>query len=426
MAPSGVTPFYESTPQRRAMVALPAHAEPQLTDFKPPPRTTGQNQCECGPSRPCTPGQVWTRQHPDLVIAAEDRIGDADNARELWNLCAAKDVDTLVYVGVASNICVCQRDFGMFNARRHGYRTFFVRDLVEAITANGVDPATLAPDSNFTPAKGTQLTEQYLERHVAASFESRQILAEAGLGPADKRPHAVFVIADDEYRTEETLPAFAMEHLEPRIRCTFVNSDPANRNSLLGIEAVHDGDLVVLSVRRRFFPVPQMDVLERYIRSGKPLIVVRAGISPFAEAGDLRRTGEGQVVWQDFDREVLGCVYNFYDAAAREHGSDVWVATAKKDHPILRALEDIQFHTPAWIYRVRPLQKDATVLLEGRWSGEVSPEPVAWAIPREGGPVFYTSLGHPDDFQRPEFIRLLKNAVFWAISIASKDGSGGI
>jgi hypothetical protein len=372
------------------------------------------------------PGQRWTRQHPELVIAAEDMIGDADNAHELWNLCAAKNVDTLVYVGVASNICLCERDFGMFNARRHGFRTFFVRDLVEAVTANGVDPATLALDSNFTPAKGTEITERYLEQYVGASFESRQILTEAGFGPADKRPHAVFVIADDEYRTEQTLADFAKEHVEPHIRCTFVNSDPADRNSLLAVEAVYDADLVVLSVRRRFFPVQQMDVLERYIRSGKPLIVVRAGISPFAESGDLRRTGEGQVVWQDFDREVLGCVYNFYDAAARERGSDIWAVAQEEPHPILRGLGGLRFHTPAWIYRVRPLQKEAIVLLEGRWSDEIPPEPVAWTIPREDGPVFYTSLGHPDDFQRPEFNRLLKNAVFWTVSSASKEESNGI
>ena len=30
--------------------------------------------------------------------------------------------------------------------------------------------------------------------------------------------------------------------------------------------------------------------------------------------------------------------------------------------------------------------------------------------------VFYTSLGHPDDFTNPSFRRLLRNAVFWAMN----------
>ena len=29
--------------------------------------------------------------------------------------------------------------------------------------------------------------------------------------------------------------------------------------------------------------------------------------------------------------------------------------------------------------------------------------------------IFYTSLGHPQDFDRPEFRKLLNNAVFWAL-----------
>ncbi|MCP5519905.1 MAG: ThuA domain-containing protein, partial [Verrucomicrobiales bacterium] len=44
-------------------------------------------------------------------------------------------------------------------------------------------------------------------------------------------------------------------------------------------------------------------------------------------------------------------------------------------------------------------------------------EPVAWT--RLYGPkqarVFYTSLGHPDDFKEAGFRRLLLNGVLWAM-----------
>ncbi|MEM7234132.1 MAG: ThuA domain-containing protein [Planctomycetota bacterium] len=42
-------------------------------------------------------------------------------------------------------------------------------------------------------------------------------------------------------------------------------------------------------------------------------------------------------------------------------------------------------------------------------------EPVAWVSrTKHGGKVFYTSLGHPEDFKSPSMNRLLRNAIEWA------------
>jgi nicotinamidase-related amidase len=416
MAPSDVLAFYAEYPQRAAMLAIPQHGEPAETEFNSGSPPAGGDNCECGPSLPCKPGAIWTRQHPDLSIEASDFIADGNNAREMFNLCAERDIDTLVYVGVASNICILHRAVGMLNMRRHGYRTFFVRDLVESITANGLDPATRQPDPNFTPAKGTRRTECYLEQHISPSIEGRQLIAAAGLGPADKRPHVVFVIADDEYGTEKTLPEFAQAQLEPKLRCTFLHANPSDRNDIPGLNALYDADAVVLSVRRRFLPATQMDHLERFIRAGKPLVAIRVSVSPFAESGGLARLADGQVVWQDFDREVLGCRYDFYDSKARESGSDVWLAPDAKGHPLVRGLGEANYHTPCWIYRVSPIKNDATIILEGRWADDVPPQPVAWSRSREGGRMFYTSLGHVEDFKHPLFASMLKNAINWVLA----------
>ena len=40
-------------------------------------------------------------------------------------------------------------------------------------------------------------------------------------------------------------------------------------------------------------------------------------------------------------------------------------------------------------------------------------EPVTWTRTHAGGRVFYTSLGHQEDFEEPSFLRLLANAVLW-------------
>jgi type 1 glutamine amidotransferase/nicotinamidase-related amidase len=418
-APSDVIDFYRDHPRRQAMTRIPAHPEPPAIDFNPGPEPAGLDCCECGPDRPCRNGRAWTRQQAGLEITETDLIGDCNNAAELFSLCAERGIDTLIYMGVASNMCVCHRSFGMLNARRHGYRLLFVSDLVEAITANGFNPERKEPDWNFTPAKGTARTQRYLEQNVAPSIESRALLRAAHLGPNanDTRPHIVFVTADDEYKTEATLPAFARAQLEPAFRCTFLSSqgnEPPGRHVVPGLEALADADLLVLSMRRRALSVPQMDHLERYLRAGKPIVALRLGIVPFQ--ADPKDRADGHVIWRDFDREVLGCRYSGYNAEARNTGTDVWVAPGAPRHPVLDGLEAARFHSPSWIYRVNPLEPDTTVLLEGRWSEKDPVEPVAWTRQLGSARIFYTCLGHWEDFSNPSFRRLLDNGIRWALA----------
>jgi nicotinamidase-related amidase len=423
--PSDVVSFYKDHPARKAMRAIPAHAVPATTSFDPPPAPKGDN-CECGPGRPCRNAAVWTRQHPGLVIIEGDLIGDCNNIQELLNLCAERGIDTLIYMGVASNMCVCYRSMGMINARRYGFRLLFVADLVEAITANGVDPVKRTPDPNFTPAKGTALVQCFLEHQVAPSIESRQILAAAAPATRDRRPHVAFVIADDEYKSEQTLPAFAKEHLEKDFGCTFCvakGNQPPERNDIPGLEALYDADLVVLSVRRRALPVTQMDHLERYLRAGKPLVAFRVSVTPFQV--EPKDRPDGHVLWRDFDWEVLGCHYRGYNAESRKTGSDVWAVPEAREHPILLGLGGARFHSPMWIYRQNPLATNTTVLLRGGWSAQDPEEPVAWTNTREGTRVFYTTLGHWEDFRNPAFTRLLRNAIYWAVEKGASAASPG-
>ncbi len=75
------------------------------------------------------------------------------------------------------------------------------------------------------------------------------------------------------------------------------------------------------------------------------------------------------------------------------------------------------------LYKSLPLAPTTTLLMMGR-AGEVTPhEPVAWTNSRpNGGKVFYTSLGHPDDFDLPAFQTLLRNAVYWAADVPLDSG----
>ena len=350
-------------------------------------------------------------------------IGDCNNGQELLNLCAERGIDTLFYMGVASNMCVQYRSMGLRNMKSCGLRVFVVADLVEAITSNGLD-AQGQPNANFTPAGGSARIQAHIEQHLAATFESRQLLAAAGMQPYpdDKRPHVVLIAAESEYNSQQTLGNFAKSCLERDFRCTLLAAtgpEGSGRDDIPGLAALYDADLLVMCMRRRSLPVTQMDHLERFIRAGKPLVVLRTSAAAFQTRQDPQA---GYVVWDRFDQEVLGCNYLGYNPKSRETGCDVWIVPESADHPILAGVQS-KFHSPAWIYRQVPLADTTRVLLRGRWSTEDPDEPVAWTNTYAGGRVFYTTLGHPGDFESEAFQHLLLNAIHWVAQCEGPTGA---
>jgi type 1 glutamine amidotransferase len=88
-------------------------------------------------------------------------------------------------------------------------------------------------------------------------------------------------------------------------------------------------------------------------------------------------------------------------------------AAAAAGHPILTGVE-LPLVSEGSLYKVRPLADGTTALLMGTIPDQ-EPEPVAWTHRYGRSRVFYTSLGHPGDFENPSFRKLLVNAVFWAL-----------
>jgi type 1 glutamine amidotransferase len=72
------------------------------------------------------------------------------------------------------------------------------------------------------------------------------------------------------------------------------------------------------------------------------------------------------------------------------------------------------FTSTSKLYKNPTIAADATVLL--RAATDEYAEPVAWAREAkagERGRVFYTSLGGPKDFEEPQFVTMVVNAVRW-------------
>jgi type 1 glutamine amidotransferase len=76
----------------------------------------------------------------------------------------------------------------------------------------------------------------------------------------------------------------------------------------------------------------------------------------------------------------------------------------------------LPFTSKGALYKTSPLAATATPLLVGAVE-DVSQEPVAWTNTYKKARVFYTSLGHPDDFRNASFVRLMHNAARWALDM---------
>jgi len=236
-------------------------------------------------------------------------------------------------------------------------------------------------------------------------------------GQNDERPHLVIIMAEGEYKTEETLPKFAEGYLSETFQVSHVFANPEDRNDLPGIEVLDEADVVLISVRRRVLPAAQMAVIRKFVEGGKPVVGIRTASHAFV----LREEAppEGLVAWEEFDRDVMGGNYSDHHG----DGPDVQVTLAESaaGHPILAGLVIEELRSRGSLYAVSPLGKSATPLLIGTIPGK-EPEPVAWTNrTKYGGRAFYMSIAHPDDFASPSINRLLSNAVHWAAELPIDD-----
>ena len=357
--------------------------------------------CDDGPQ--CPQGSPWKSQISTIEIQPEDAI--SDSGAEIWNLLESRGITNVALMGVHTNMCVLGRPFGLRNLARSGKNVVLVRDLTDTMYNSRMWPYV-------SHLEGTNRIIEHIEKYVAPTILSTEL---SGRPPfefqPDHRPRAVFLIGEDEYKTEKTLPAFAIKELEPLgVRCTMAIADPKAPHSFPGATALADADLLVLSVRRRAPAAAEMTLIRRYIESGKPLVGIRTACHAFDTRG---KAPPGHVEWTSFDPDVLGGHYTGH------HSDDmppvVGPASNGQSHPILDGV-NLPFAASGSLYKTNPLAATAIPLLMGK-AGTLPSEPVAWVNAKGSSRIFFTSLGHPGDFDRPEFRRLLKNAIFWALKL---------
>lgn len=223
------------------------------------------------------------------------------------------------------------------------------------------------------------------------------VVASVAAAGAEKPLRVVMYSGSAEYKSKESLDAFAKLLTEKHnCQCTVYEVEEKG-TKLNGIEGLETADVVVFFTRRVSLSEDQLAKVRKFVASGKGIVGVRTA-------------SHGFQTWLEFDAQVIGGSYsNHY---GREALAKVTAEGKAKDHPVLAGVK--AFETVGKLYKNPKLADDVVLLLSAKTSA--NEEPVAWvreAKAGERGRMFYTSLGTDPDFQDASFVRLLVNAVGW-------------
>ncbi|MCP3914561.1 MAG: DUF2341 domain-containing protein [bacterium] len=264
-------------------------------------------------------------------------------------------------------------------------------------------------------------------------------------GPGAGR-HVVLVAADQEYRSEQSLPMLA--HLlaerhgfnttvlfgvnaaglvDPTQKIRW--EDPEVAHDVPGLEHLASADLLILLTRLITLPAEQRTHLHEYLDSGKPLIALRTANHGFLEF-DYEVGGERV----RFGEDVLGGSFRNHHGRWHQDSTRGTVVAEHARHPVVTGVEDIW--GPSDVYRTYPegasLPADCTPLVMGQpLTGrqptdapnlELIPLPVAWVKTWTGASgraarVFHATMGSAKDFESAGLRRLVVNAAYWGLEL---------
>lgn len=316
------------------------------------------------------------------------------------------------------------------------------------------------------------------EKEASDSEVTSQWLSFEGKGDM---PHIVLISGDEEYRSEEALPQLA-KILSTRqgFKCTvlfaqdpakpgFVN--PNHLNNIPGLEKLKTADMMIIFTRFRALPDEQMQYIDDYLKSGKPVLGIRTATHAFSyEEADFESSWkhygnfyEGDDEWRDgFGRFILGEKWISHHGEHRHQSTRGIPAPGAEDHPILSGIAKGEIWGPTDVYGVRlPLPGDSQPVVLGQVvnrAGEYDENdplfgmrptdsevagmgvaddengeeieinlndpmmPIAWIKSYQlpggrQGKVFATTIGASTDLLSDGVRRMLVNGVFWCLDL---------
>lgn len=297
-----------------------------------------------------------------------------------------------------------------------------VRSQTRAWVGRG-SPPTGASGHRGMPAKGKVA-------RVYAMYGADQGLVHA-IEPNGWQPPSrtvAFIAADDEYKSEETLPKLAA-WLEADFKGVIspvqaFAADPATgkpdvqqRSHIANLDKLDSAEAAVIYMRWRELDSKNWRHLEEFLMTGRPIVGLRTSTH-------MLRTGDPAL-----DVELPIRVFGQKWIRHAGHQTRTRVLPPESDHPIVRGMKG-DFVVRSWLYEVLPLPSDCTVLLWGEaegGDGSLGRQPLVWVReatketvrPFEGRGLparrmAFTTLGHPEDFEHEEVRRLVERMVIWA------------
>ena len=281
--------------------------------------------------------------------------------------------------------------------------------------------------------------------------ESTSWLSYRGTSGPGKGKHIVLIAADQEYRSEQSMPMLAkVLAVHHGFDCTVlfgVNEkgqvDPTmpvypekgeeakfKPHNIPGLEYLAKADLVIFFTRLLTLPEEQQRYIVDYLDSGKPIIGLRTANHGFRIPLPYKIDGN-QVQFGD---QILGGSFRGHHGNWHQDSTRGEIVEAMKDQPILKGVIDIW--GPSDVYRTFKeggrLPEGCTALVYGQPligrepGGQANPEkeplPVAWINhwQTSGGRtarVFQSTMGSGKDFESAGLRRLVVNASYWCLGL---------
>lgn len=278
-----------------------------------------------------------------------------------------------------------------------------------------------------------------------------------GAGPGEGK-HIVLIAADQEYRSEQSMPMMAgILAKRHGFDCTVlfgVNDqglvDPTmpvypkkgeeaafKRHNIPGLEHLEKADLVIFFPRLLTLPEEQQIRIVNYLDSGKPIIGLRTANHGFRKPLPYKIDGR-QVRFGD---DVLGGAFRGHHGNWHRDSTRGDLVESMKGHPILIGVRDIW--GPSDVYRTfkegEGLPKGCKALLygqpligrekDGASNPKKEPLPVAWfkhwkTSDGQTARVFQSTMGSGKDLENPGLRRLIVNAAYWCLVLEDKIAAG--
>ena len=297
-------------------------------------------------------------------------------------------------------------------------------------------------------------------------------------GPGKGR-HIVLIAADQEYRSEESMPMlgkilsqhhgfdctvlFSMNKdnlIDPKVMDKVVLRDKNGKvirdekgrvksvflpGHIPGLENLANADLLIISSRFiRFSKTADKELDARinkekfqpfadYLDAGKPIIGIRTANHGFAFPLPYTwKDDKGKEHRLQFGKHVLGGTFAGHYGGWHTEATQGIIKKGKEAHPILKGVNEKEIFGPSDVYSISPdpLFGDSEVLVLGQPLTGLKPTdppntkkpplPIAWTKTWTGkkgqtGRVFHITMGSARDQKSNGVRRMLVNAAYWCL-----------